>query len=153
MDEISKLRQSFLDQAHAGGPVGFYDAEVTDVDSDSFTCDIILNELPQYEVRLRAVVSDNKSIDILPAIGAAVVVGKLGDDDYLVIACDKITMYQVTTGTTVMRLNSDGVLIGKGDETLNKILTDLVNVVAGIAAPKDMAALTLLLDRINNLLK
>jgi len=145
MDEISKLRQSFLEQAHAGGPVGFYDAEVIAVDSDSFTCDIMLNDLPQYEVRLRAVVSENQSIDVLPAIGAAVVVGKLADDDYIVIACDKITKYQVTTGDTAIRLNSDGVLIGKGSETLNKILTGLVNAVMGIAAPKDMAAFTLLL--------
>ncbi|WP_121812799.1 hypothetical protein [Mucilaginibacter kameinonensis] len=153
MDEISKLRQSFLEQAHAGGPVGFYDAEVIAVDSDSFTCDIKLNELPQYEVRLRAVVSENQSIEVLPAVGAAVVVGKLGDDDYIVLACDQVTMYRVTTGATVFKLNSDGVLISKGTETLNKILTDLVNAVMGIAAPKDMAALTLLINRINDLLK
>lgn len=142
-----------MQQAGAIGPVGFYDAQVLEVDESEFTCTILLDEVEIPEVRLRAVVSDNQSINVLPVVGSQVVVGKLADDDYIVIACDKVTMYQVTIGTTIFKLDSSGVLISKGTETLNKILTDLVNGILTIAAAKDVPGITALLLRINDLLK
>lgn len=153
MEWAAKLRDEFLKQAHAGGPMALYDAVVTAVDAEAFTCDILLNEVNFYEVRLRAVISDKQSIDVLPANGSAIVVGMMGDDDFIVIACDEISMYSITVGTTVFKLDSDGVLISNGTETLNKILTDLVKGVLSVAAAKDVPGITMLLTRINNLLK
>lgn len=152
-EEISKLAETWRNEAAKRGPVAFYDATVVEVDADEYTCTIMLNEHERYEVRLRAVVSANHSIDVLPEAGSAVVVGKLADDDYIVIACDKVTEYRVTTGTVVYKIDSSGILISKGAETLNKILTDLVNGVLSVAAAKDVPGITGLLTRINNLLK
>ena len=159
MEAIDKLRNEFLKQAHSGGPLPLYDATVSAVytedtaDNDAYTCDILLDDLQVFGVRLRAVVSANQSLDMLPEEGAQVVVGKMGDDDYIVIACDKITSYRLTVGTAVFTVDANGTLISKGVETLNKILTDLVNGLLSVAAPKDVPGITLLLDRINNLLK
>jgi hypothetical protein len=153
MEGLNKLRESFKAAAHAGGPLALHDATVLAVDTESFTCDIEMDGVQLPDVRLRAVVSENNSIDILPAINSAVIVGQLGDDDFIVLAFDEITSWRVTTGDTVMGLNSTGVQISKGDESLNKILTDLVKAVLTIAAAKDAASLTLLLTRIKTLLK
>lgn len=152
--EIDKLRSQLLQEMAKRGPMALYDAEVTDVDDEAYTCDVLLEgELPIEQVRLRAIISDNQSIDTLPAVGAQVVIGKMGEDDYIVIACDQITSQRITIGGVVFKLDSTGTLISNGEETLKKILTDLVTAVISIGAPKDVATLTGLLTRINNLLK
>lgn len=152
--EIDKLRSQFIQESAKRGPMALYDAEVTAVDEAAYTCDVLLEgELPVAQVRLRAVISDNQSIDTLPAVGAQVVIGKMGEDDYIVIACDQITSQRVTVGGVVFTIDADGTLISKEDETLKKILTDLVTAVISIGAPKDVGTLTGLLTRINNLLK
>ncbi|WPU98379.1 hypothetical protein SNE26_20345 [Mucilaginibacter sp. cycad4] len=152
MNELNKLRRSFVKLAHAGGPLSFYDAVVLAVDDETFTCDVLLDEAEVYGVRLRAVLSDSKSIDVLPVRGALVVIGKLADDDYIVIACDQIAMYRITTGSTMLRVDPGGVLVSKDGETLGKILNDLVRGVLSIAAPKDVPAIAGLIERINNFL-
>jgi hypothetical protein len=152
MNELNKLRRSFVKLAHAGGPVSFLDAVVIAVDQGDFTCDITLDGVEIYGVRLRAVMSEHKSIDVLPVAGSPVVIGKLADDDYIVIACDQIAMYRITTGNTILKVDPDGVVVSKGDETLGKILNDLVRGVLSIAAPKDVPAITDLITRINDLL-
>ncbi|WP_295714360.1 hypothetical protein [Mucilaginibacter sp.] len=153
MEDIAKLRMSFLAEAHRGGPATLYDAIVTDVDSDNFTCDILIDEIPVAGVRLRAIVSDSQSLDILPEVSSAILVGKLDDDDYIVIACDKIALYRVKVGSTEYKIDNTGILLSKGSETLNKILIDLVAGLLSIAAPKDVTSITNLIIRINELLK
>jgi hypothetical protein len=154
MEGIDKLRQAFIKEASKHGPAAFYDAVVLDVDSDAYSCNVTIDdEITLHEVRLRAVISDNQSIDVLPAVGAQVVIGKMADDDYIVIACDQISSYRVTVGAVVFTIDDTGTLISNGTETLKKILTDLVTAVMSIGAPKDMATLTELLIRINTLLK
>lgn len=151
--ELQKIATEFAKRCAGDGPMALYDAEVTDVNEVDFTCDILLEGLPVYDVRLRAIVSDKQSIEVLPKVGAQVIVGKLADDDFIVIACDEIILYRVTVGTVVFKLDNTGVLVSKGNETLKKILTDLVNGVLSVAAPKDVPGITGLLTRINNLLK
>lgn len=152
-EQIRKLRENFLDAAHEGGPLAIYDAVVLDVDADAFTCDIMLDEVEYPGIRLRAIVSEAHSIDVLPAIGSAVVVGMLGDDDYIVLAADEISSWSVTVDGTTVATDAEGIKISRGEETLKKILTDLVTAVLTIAAAKDAATLTQLLIRINTLLK
>jgi hypothetical protein len=151
--ELDKLRNAFLAAAHKGGPPALYDATVLEIDAEAYTCDVEMDGVPLYNVRLRAVVSENNSIEILPEVGAAIVVGRLADDDFLMVACDKMTSWRVKVNNTAVGVDAGGVTISQGTETLNKIMTDLVKAVIGIAAPKDAATLTLLLTRIKTLLK
>jgi len=153
MEELAKLREQFLKTAADFGPMTLHDAVVLDVNAEDFTCDIELGEIRVYGVRLRAVVSDNQSIDVLPKVGTQVIVGKIDEGDYIVFSCDEISLYRVTTGLTVLTMDTTGVLIQKGEESLKKILTDLVNGVLSVAAPKDVPTITRLVLRINDLLK
>jgi hypothetical protein len=152
-EQISKLRGSLLQLAHAGGPPALYDATVIAVDADQFTCDVELDGIELYEVRLRAIVSENSSIDVLPKVGSSVIVAKMADDDFFVIACDEISSWSAKIENTVVSVDSSGIEISRGDESLEKLLTDLVSAVLTIAAAKDAAALIRLKTRIKTLLK
>ncbi len=102
---------------------------------------------------MRAIASENHSIDILPKIGSNVVLGKLDDSDYIVIAYDEITSYRITVGSTVLKLSADGFLIQKGKETLKAIFSDFVDQVLKVYAPKDVAGLMTIKQRLNDLLE
>jgi hypothetical protein len=152
-EEISKLSDEFKRAAHKGGPRAFFDATVLEVDNEAYTCDIDLDGVIIPEVRLRSVVSSNHSIDVLPEAGSAIVVGQLQENDFILIAADKITDWRVTVATTIVAVNAAGVQISKGDESMSKILTDVVKAILTIAAPKNVPALNGLLLRIKTLLK
>ncbi|QEM13485.1 hypothetical protein [Mucilaginibacter rubeus] len=152
-EKLRKLREDFLEAAHAGGPPAIYDATVLDVDNEAYTCTIDLDGIELPNIRLRAIVSNSHSVDVLPSVGSAVLVAKLDVDDFIIIASDVITDWRVTVGTTSVAIDTGGVEISKGDETLKNILTDLIAAVLTIAAAKDAAALKQLLTRVNNLLK
>lgn len=153
MEAIRKLKEEFQKQSAKFGPLAFYDAVVTNVDATEYTCDVILDEVEVYEVRLRAIISDKKSIDVLPKQGTNIVVGKLADDDYILIAADEITSYKLSIGSMALEVDETGFKIGSGTETLEKLLTDLVTATLSIAAPKDVATLTALKLRIKTILK
>lgn len=153
MEQISKLREAFFAAAGSTGPRAVYDATVTAVYVDDYTCDIELDGVELPQVRLRAIVSDNYSLEILPVVGSAVIVAMMGDDDFIVLACDQISSWRATTGTTVIGIDDAGVQISRGNETLEKILTDLVKAVLTVAASKDAASLIALKTRIKTLLK
>lgn len=155
MDSKEKqIRDRLKSIAEEHGPDIFKDGTVIEVDDDNYFADVKLDTGETYfECRLRAMVAGNQSIDVLPAVGSAVVIAKIIDDEYIVIACDKISSYRVTVGTTVFKLDETGALISKGNETLNKILNDLIQIIIGIGAFKDMPGLAAIKIRINDLLK
>lgn len=153
MEEIVKLRKEFLKQAHSGGPAAFHDATVTAVYPDTYTCDVLIEgEFEASSIRLRAVVSSNQSIDVLPAVNAAVVIGKLADDIYIVVAADVITSYRVTIGAMVLKVDDTGFQITNGVTSLKAILTGVVTQMLAIYAPKDIAGIENLQVLINSLL-
>ncbi|WP_295669517.1 hypothetical protein [uncultured Mucilaginibacter sp.] len=153
MERLAKLRESFLEQAHSGGPPAFHDATVTAIDTEAYTCDVLLDdEVEVFEVRLRAVVSSNQSIDVLPAVNASIVVGKIGEDDFILIAADVITSYRVTIGAMVLKVDATGFQLSNGTTSLKDVLTGFVTQMLAIYAPKDIAGIENLQTLINSLL-
>jgi hypothetical protein len=149
-----QIRDNLKRIAKEHGPDMFFDGTVVEVDEDNYFADVQLDTGETiFECRLRAMVAGNQSIDVLPAIGSAVVIAKLLDDEYIVIAADQIDSYRVTVGSTVIKVDETGVLIQKGTETLHKLINDLIQGVLSIAAPKNVPAITALVARNNDLLK
>lgn len=155
MGELDEqIREALKRIAGSFGPDILLEGKITGIDTENYLVDVELDKEGQlFDVRLRAVSGGNKSIDILPAEGAAVVIAKIADDEYLVLACDQITEYKITVAQAEFKLTESGHLISKGTETLNKILTDLVDQVLKVYAPKDVPGLTAIKQRINNLLQ
>lgn len=154
MDKLNQVRVGLQEFAAKFAPKQVLEGSVTSVDSANYLCDVeIETDVTYFDCRLRAVVSDNHSLDILPEVGSKVVMAKISDDDYFVLACDKITEYRVTVGSVVYKINADGHEISKGEETLKNIMNDLVDQVIKIGAYKDVPGLTAIKTRINSLLK
>jgi hypothetical protein len=137
------------------GPLMLFDGEVVAVDDTDYFCDVQLDTddnavIPQ--VRLRAASIGNQSIDILPAIGSEVVIAKIAEDDYILIAADEITSYRVTVGTMVLTVMDTGFSITNGTNSLNDILSAIIAQMLEIYAPKNIAGINAITPQINGLL-
>ncbi|MBC7399851.1 MAG: hypothetical protein H7289_07875 [Mucilaginibacter sp.] len=153
-EKLNKAREALAEFAGKFAPEFALQGIVKEIDTVNYTVDVeIETDVVYFDCRLRAVVSDKKSIDVLPKMGSKVLLLKISESDYLVLACDEITEYKITVGTAVYKLDATGHVIGKGTETLKKILGDLIDTVLTIGAYKDTASLTQIKQRINNLLK
>jgi len=137
------------------GPVYLFDGEVVAVDSENYFCDVQLDTDTAAVIsscRLRAASIGNESIDVLPAIGSEVVIAKIAEDDYLVLAADLITSYRVTVGSMVLTVTDTGFSITNGTNSLKDILSGFVTEMLAIYAPKDIAGINNLQVMINSLL-
>jgi hypothetical protein len=137
------------------GPLMLLDGEVTAVDSTNYFCDVALDTDPTAVIsqcRLRAASIGNQSIDMLPAIGSEVVIAKVAEDDYLVLAIDQITSYRITVNNMVFTITESGFSITNGTTSLKDILTGFVTEMLAIYAPKDVAGINNLTTLIDGLL-
>lgn len=154
MTKLEEIRKSLEEFILKVSPSSFLEGTVKSVDSDKYLVDVELeSDLVLFDCRLRSAVTSSKSIDALPAVGSQVLLARLAPDDYVVLACDEIEEYRVTVGETAYKIDAQGHQIGKGNETLKKILNDLVDGVLKVYAPKDVAGLTAIKQRINTLLQ
>lgn len=153
-ENLNKAREALAEFAGKFAPDLALQGVVKNIDTVNYTVDVeVATDEVYFDCRLRAVVSDKKSIDILPKIGSTVVLLKISKSDYLVLACDEISEYKITLGTAIYKLDASGHVISKGTETLKKILGDLIDTILTIGAYKDTASLTQIKQRVNNLLK
>jgi hypothetical protein len=148
------IRDALKRLAGEHAPDFLFDGTIVSVDAENYLVDVELDTGGTlFECRLRALATGNKSIDVLPKEGTAVVIAKITEGDYLVLCAYEITNYQVTIGTAVFEVTEEGTLIKKGNDTLKAVLNDIVNQMLKIYAPKDVAGITAIKTRINNLLK
>lgn len=136
------------------GPMILVDGTITAVDAENYFCDVTLDEGGELtECRLRAASIGNSSVDILPKEGSAVVLAKISEDDYLVLACDQIDEMKITAAGYIMKINEGGISIANGDDSLKSIMSDLIDQIQSIYAPKDVAAIAAIKVRVGQLLQ
>lgn len=150
-----QIRDNLKRIAAEHGPLILLDGEVVVVDDTDYFIDVQLDTddtavIPN--VRLRAASIGNQSIDILPAMGSEVVIAKIAEDDYILIAADEITSYRVTVGNMVLKVDNTGFAITNGTNSLKGILSAIVTQMLAIYAPKDIAGINAITPQINGLL-
>ncbi|HMP92102.1 MAG TPA: hypothetical protein PKD90_04470, partial [Phnomibacter sp.] len=136
---------------------------VVDVDIAALTCVVDDGDCtPIYDVRLQPVIVAEQSCIIFPKIGSIAAILKL--DSYpetwqlmwssniqsLVARADTI---KLNGGNSKVIIEDAGVTIARGGIGLKELLTDIVNEVLAVYAPKNVAALQDIKLRINQLLK
>lgn len=137
---------------------------VQSVDKVKNTCEVLYNDMELGGVRLQAIIkADTKGFKIYPAQNSAVLVARLGNKGEFFI-----TMYSVIESVVVeiedskIEINADGFLFQKEEETLKKILDDLLDGIGNIVVPTNSgpsgnplnkATFTAIKNRVNNLLK
>lgn len=138
MSKEQEIRDGFRRMAEKEGPLQTLLAEVVSVDENEMTCVIKDDELEIFDVRLRPVINGKKSFTLYPKVGCYVLAARIEDgEEWMVIAVDEIEKFELTNG----------------DVSLKEILTDLVDEVIKVMAPKNVAALTLIKTQIAQLLK
>lgn len=163
MDKKEQIRQGLIGLASAVGPLQTVLAVVESVDFIEATCVLDDEGVTMYDVRLKPVLTGNEALVIFPAVGSWVLATRLeDDDDWLVIACEKADMCRFAGADCVIEMDSAGVKISKGGETLKAILSDLLTAIKALTVPTgtgpsgtpiNSPAFTAIENRLNNFLK
>lgn len=153
MDKFSEISEKLKNMAAKFGPDVADEATVFAVNEADYTVDVKLdNGGEYYDCQLRAIIGGEKSIDVLPKNGTRVLVCRIAEGEYYILAADEIDSYRITVGTSELKIKADGITVKRDAETLKKILDDIIGKIITIGAYKDVPGLIAIKQRINNLL-
>lgn len=130
-----QIRAKLKEMAKSDGPAVSNIAKVKSVDEEKATC-VLVDENDQeiFDVRLRPVLTGNKSFILVPKVGSQVLAVRVeDDDDWMVIAADEIEKIGYYIGNTIFEMDSNGFLLKKENETLKKIMVDLIGAVKAMS--------------------
>lgn len=135
MPTPEQIREALEKMAKNDGPAVSNIAKVKSVDEAKATCVLVdENEQEIFDVRLRPVLTGNKSFILVPKVGSKVLAVRVeDDDDWMLIAADEITKVGYYVGTTIIEIDATGFLLKKENETLKKIMVDLVGAVKAMS--------------------
>lgn len=135
MPTAEQIRKRLEQMAKNDGPAVSNIAKVKTVDEQKGTC-VLIDEDGQeiLDVRLRPVLTDKKSFVLVPKVGSYVLAVRIeDDDDWMVLAADEIEKIGYYIGSTIFEIDAMGFLLKKENETLKKILADLVGAVKAMS--------------------
>lgn len=145
-------------------PVQVVAGKVASTDTRNMTCQVDIEGRPtRYEVRLRAVVSDDTGLVAVPKEGSMVLVAMVDNmpQSSFVVATGELEKLQATIGESYMELTAQGMIMKRGGESLKKLLSDTyaaiqamtVTTPAGPSGPPiNIADFINLQSRLNNIL-
>jgi hypothetical protein len=135
MPTPEQIRKALEQMAKNDGPAVSNIAKVKSVDETKATCVLVdENGMEIFDVRLRPVLTGNKSFILVPKVGSLVLAVRVeDDDDWMVIAADEIEKIGYYIGTTIIEIDGTGFLFKKEDETLKKIMVDLIAAVKAMS--------------------
>jgi len=94
-------------------------AIVVSVDKTMDTCTVDFDELEMGDVRLRSVIKAGvNGVVKYPLVGSVVLLKKIADEMYYVAMYSDVEETETNIGGKVYKLNSNGHLIGGGNDTL-----------------------------------
>lgn len=145
-------------------PVQVVAGKVVSTDTQAMTCQVAVEGRPtRYDVRLRAVVSDDTGLVAVPKAGSMVLVAMVDNmpQSSFVVATSELEKLQATIGNSYVEVTAQGMMLKRGGESLKKLLSDTyaaiqamtVTTPAGPSGPPiNMADFVSLQTRLNNLL-
>lgn len=147
-----QIRARLKEIAEESGPAVSNIAKVKSVNEEKATC-ILVDENGQetFNVRLRPVLTGKKSFILVPKVGSFVLAIRVeDDDDWMIIAADEVEKIGYYFGNTILEIDATGFLFQKENETLKKILADLLGAIKGMSfsltTPDTINGITTLLN-------
>lgn len=128
-----QIREGFKAMAKSDGPAVSNIAKVKSVDKTKATC-VLIDEDGQefFDVRLRPVLTGNKSFILVPKLGSYVLAVRVEDDeDWMVIAADEIEKIGYYIGNTIFEL-TDKVHVEAGGENLANLMDQLFTAIGNM---------------------
>lgn len=145
-DAIKELAQVGKYEVHSG--------KVLTVDESAATMSVEVLELTFYDVRLRAVVTDDTGLWVLPKVGSYVIIGQIeGGVDHVLLQPSEIDKVFVKIGGKTLFMDSIGQVFNGGDNgglvksestaneintlkiEINKLKTIITSIIAAAASP------------------
>lgn len=125
-----QLREGFQNLAKRFGPAVSNIAVVKSVNENEATCILIDEDEQEYvDVRLRPVLTGNKSFLQIPKVGTQVLAIRIEDDeDWMVIACDEVEKFLWITETAKVEI-SDKLLFSANGVNLLELMERLFTVI------------------------
>lgn len=125
-----QIRKGFEDLAKNHAPTVSNIARVKSVDENNATCTLIDEDDQEFlEVRLKPVISDNKSFIQIPKVGTYVLAVRIeDDDDWMIIACDEVDKFLWVVGDTKLEL-TDKILLEANNQNLLSLMERLFTVI------------------------
>lgn len=126
MATIEQIRAGFFEMASKTGPIQSNLAKVKSVNEAKATC-VLEDEDGDliFDVRLRAVINNNKSFIQLPKVGSMVLTIRIEDtDQWMVVACDEITKIAYTVKDSYFEI-SDAFVMQAGGENMRVLIEAL----------------------------
>lgn len=106
-----------------------FPAKVVSIDKEKGTCVVNDGDLEYTEVRLSATIEDNaKRFFIYPKVGSFVLVSPIKEDIHRLYVefFSEIESVNVEIETTQLKINHEGFLLKKSNETLAGLMSDLL---------------------------
>lgn len=128
-----QIREGFKQMAKAHGPAVSNIAKVKSVDENQAIC-VLVDEDDQefFNVRLRPVLSGNKSFILVPKVGSYVLALRVeDDDDWMVVAADEVSKVGYYIGNTIIEL-TDKIHIEANNESLANLMDDLFTAIGNM---------------------
>lgn len=128
MPTPEQIREALEAMAKKGGPAVSNIAMVKSIDEAKAVCILIDEDGQEYlNVRLRPVLTGKKSFILVPKVGSYVLAIRVeDDDDWMIMAADEIEKIGYYIGSSIVEIDATGFLFQKENETLKKIMIDLV---------------------------
>ncbi|MEI7486870.1 MAG: hypothetical protein WCJ72_05580 [Chryseobacterium sp.] len=125
-----QIRAGFEALAKSHAPAVSNIARVKSVDENNATCTLIDEDEQEFlEVRLKPVISDNKSFLQIPKLGTYVLAVRIeDDDDWMIIACDEVDKFLWIVGDTKLEL-TDKILLEANNQNLLSLMERLFTVI------------------------
>lgn len=94
-----------------------YSGKVSAVDEEATTCDVDIEEgLTVFEVRLRAVVTDDTGVWVLPKVGSYVQIAQIeGGNQYVLLRPSEVDKVFVKIGDKTLEISTDGFVFNGGN--------------------------------------
>lgn len=118
MTTSEKIRERLKEMASEVGPQVSMLAQVKSVDEAAMTCELYDDEsgLDYYDVRLRPVLDNNKSLTLVPKIDTWVLAIRIEDsDDWMIIACGEFEKVLIDCDEIVLNGGTKGGLVNWPD--------------------------------------
>ncbi|NHN26753.1 hypothetical protein FIA58_013795 [Flavobacterium jejuense] len=116
--------------------VDTFPADVVSVDKIKGTCNVTDDNLTFTNVRLSSVIDrNNKKFFLFPKVGSSVLVSPINEDlkNLYVEEYSEIESLELVISTVEFKVDQDGFLLKKENETLKKLIEDLITAVQNMS--------------------
>ena len=130
MEKAEQIREGLHAMAARFGPAATMIAIVDSVDEVNQLCTLDDDDLLIYEVRLRALITGNENIIIVPKVGSYVLALRLENtEEWMVLACDQIDKIKVVVGNSSFEMDGETFLFKNDVDTLKDLMNDLLQAI------------------------